>query len=186
MNRLIVVIAAVPIGTRNHLAIKIEIDLFLYFGPAVQQGDFKALTRVTWFWPHSVVETARCRFGEERSQRRRVEIQCIACRVIGQSQTMIRCQEQADQFDVVVNATSAGLKGESPPFPSSCLNSSSFCYDLTYSLKQTPFVEWANDQGAGRAVQGWGMLIEQAAESFAIWRGVRPDTAPLLRQLVTR
>lgn len=88
-------------------------------------------------------------------------------------------------FDIVVNATSAGLKGESPPFPSSCLSSSSFCYDLTYSLQQTPFVQWANDHGAGRAVQGWGMLIEQAAESFSIWRGVRPDTAPLLRKLQT-
>lgn len=89
-------------------------------------------------------------------------------------------------FDVVINATSAGLKGERPPFPPSCLDSSSFCYDLTYSLKQTPFVQWAQDNGAGQAVQGWGMLIEQAAESFAIWRGVRPDTAPLLQQLTTR
>ncbi len=89
-------------------------------------------------------------------------------------------------FDVVINATSAGLKGERPPFPSSCLDSSSFCYDLAYSLKQTPFVQWAQDNGAGQAVQGWGMLIEQAAESFAIWRGVRPDTGPLLQQLMTR
>ncbi len=89
-------------------------------------------------------------------------------------------------FNVVINATSTGLKGELPPFPASCLDSSSFCYDLTYSSKQTPFVQWAQDRGAGQAVQGWGMLIEQAAESFAIWRGVRPDTAPLLQQLATR
>ena len=89
-------------------------------------------------------------------------------------------------FNVVINATSTGLKGELPPFPASCLDSNSFCYDLTYSSKQTPFVQWAQDHGAGQAVQGWGMLIEQAAESFAIWRGVRPDTAPLLQQLATR
>ena len=89
-------------------------------------------------------------------------------------------------FNVVINATSTGLKGELPPFPASCLDSNSFCYDLTYSSKQTPFVQWAQDRGAGQAVQGWGMLIEQAAESFAIWRGVRPDTAPLLQQLATR
>jgi shikimate dehydrogenase len=55
---------------------------------------------------------------------------------------------------------------------------------LAYSLNMTPFVTWASAQGAGRAVQGWGMLIEQAAESFVIWRGVRPDTAPIRAQLV--
>ena len=91
-----------------------------------------------------------------------------------------------DPFDVVINATSAGIQGENPPFPPSCLSSRSFCYDLTYSLKQTPFVQWSRDHGAGKAVQGWGMLIEQAAESFAIWRGVRPETAPLLRQHANR
>jgi shikimate dehydrogenase len=85
-------------------------------------------------------------------------------------------------FDLIVNATSAGLKGESFSFPHSCLGSWSFCYDLAYSAKQTPFVQWARDHGAGNAVQGWGMLIEQAAESFAIWRDVRPDTAPLLQK----
>jgi shikimate dehydrogenase len=87
-------------------------------------------------------------------------------------------------FDVLVNATSAGLKGESPPFPPSLLNARSFCYDLVYSVNDTPFVAWARAHGAGRAVQGWGMLVEQAAESFYIWRGVRPDTAPILKQLV--
>ncbi len=95
-----------------------------------------------------------------------------------------RFNELADHkaFDIVVNATSAGLRGDNPPFPSSCLDSGTFCYDLTYSLKQTPFVSWASSHGAGQAVQGWGMLIEQAAESFAIWRGVRPDTAPIRQQ----
>jgi shikimate dehydrogenase len=88
------------------------------------------------------------------------------------------------RFDIVVNATSAGLHGEAPPFPGSLVDRDSFCYDLAYSLKQTPFVAWAQEHGAGRAVQGWGMLIEQAAESFSIWRGVRPDTAPIRQQLV--
>jgi shikimate dehydrogenase len=88
-------------------------------------------------------------------------------------------------FSVVINATSAGLHGEQPPFPRSLVTARSFCYDLAYSLKQTPFVGWARENGAGRAVQGWGMLVEQAAESFAIWRGVRPDTAPILQQLAS-
>jgi shikimate dehydrogenase len=85
-------------------------------------------------------------------------------------------------FDVVVNATSAGLKGEAPPFPASLVGPESFCYDLVYGSGDTPFVAWARRHGARRAVHGWGMLVEQAAESFAIWRGVRPDTRPLLKQ----
>lgn len=85
-------------------------------------------------------------------------------------------------FDVLVNATSAGLKGEVPPFPASLLGPHSFCYDLVYGSNDTPFVTWAKSHGAGSAVQGWGMLVEQAAESFFIWRGVRPDTKPLLKQ----
>ena len=90
----------------------------------------------------------------------------------------------ADAFDIVINATSAGLHGEQPPFPASLVSDSSFCYDLAYSLKPTPFVGWATASGAGKAVQGWGMLVEQAAESFAIWRGRRPDTRPILAKLL--
>jgi shikimate dehydrogenase len=86
-------------------------------------------------------------------------------------------------FDIIINATSAGLRGEQPPFPASLVAPQSFCYDLAYSRNATPFVAWASAHGAGRAVQGWGMLIEQAAESFAIWRGVRPDTAPVRAEL---
>jgi shikimate dehydrogenase len=86
-------------------------------------------------------------------------------------------------FDLLVNATSAGLKGEVPPFPPSLVGPESFCYDLVYSSGDTPFVSWGKSHGARRAVQGWGMLVEQAAESFFIWRGVRPDTKPLLKQL---
>jgi shikimate dehydrogenase len=91
--------------------------------------------------------------------------------------------EQLAPFDVLVNATSAGLKGEAPPFPASLVGPHSFCYDLVYGTSATPFVMWARSHGAGRAVQGWGMLVEQAAESFTIWRGVRPDTRALLKQL---
>lgn len=89
-----------------------------------------------------------------------------------------------EAFDIVVNATSAGLHGEQPPFPASILADTSFCYDLAYSLRPTPFVTWASSHGADRAVQGWGMLIEQAAESYAIWHGgQRPDTEPILKQI---
>jgi shikimate dehydrogenase len=76
------------------------------------------------------------------------------------------------------------LKGEAAPFPGSLVGADTFCYDLVYSLRDTPFVEWAKQHGARRAVQGWGMLVEQAAESFLSWRGVRPDTVAILKQLV--
>lgn len=89
----------------------------------------------------------------------------------------------SDRFDLIINATSAGLRGESPPYPSSAISESTFCYDLSYGLKPTPFSIWAREAGAVQSVMGWGMLVEQAAESFNIWRGIRPDTAPVLKQM---
>lgn len=88
-----------------------------------------------------------------------------------------------EKYDLIINATSAGYKGEAPPYPAAAVSSDTLCYDLSYGLKATPFSEWARDQGAERSVMGWGMLVEQAAESFNIWRGVRPDTAPVLKQM---
>jgi shikimate dehydrogenase len=89
----------------------------------------------------------------------------------------------ADRYDLVINATSAGLKGETPPYPSAAVTADTFCYDLSYGLAPTPFSQWAREQGAAKSVMGWGMLVEQAAESFHIWRGIRPDTKPVLKQL---
>lgn len=86
-------------------------------------------------------------------------------------------------YDLVINATSAGLHGEAPPYPAAAISHDTFCYDLSYGLKPTPFSTWAREQGAARSVMGWGMLVEQAAESFHIWRGVRPDTEPVLKQM---
>ena len=86
-------------------------------------------------------------------------------------------------YDLIINATSAGLKGETPPYPTAAVSAQTFCYDLSYGLKPTPFSVWARDAGAANSVMGWGMLVEQAAESFSIWRGVRPDTTPVLKQM---
>ena len=88
-----------------------------------------------------------------------------------------------DPYHLIINATSAGLKGETPPYPGAAISDQTFCYDLSYGLKPTPFSVWARAQGAAKSVMGWGMLVEQAAESFNIWRGVRPDTQPVLRQM---
>ena len=87
----------------------------------------------------------------------------------------------AGPFDLVIHATSLGLQGEVPPLPHGVIGPASVAYDLGYGAGDTPFVRWARAQGVTRAEQGLGMLIEQAAESFFLWRGVRPDTAPLHR-----
>ncbi len=86
-------------------------------------------------------------------------------------------------YDFVINATSAGVRGETPPYPDAAVSEDTFCYDLSYGLKPTPFSLWAKEQGAARCVMGWGMLVEQAAESFEIWRGVRPETKPILEHM---
>jgi shikimate dehydrogenase len=86
-------------------------------------------------------------------------------------------------FDVVINATSAGLGGGVPDILPAVIGPGTVCYDLSYSKGDTPFTRWAREHGCARAVQGWGMLVEQAAESFLLWRGVRPQTASVLALL---
>ncbi len=88
-----------------------------------------------------------------------------------------------EPYDLVINATSASVRGEIPPYPEAVISVATFCYDLSYALSPTPFVEWSRERGCAQAVMGWGMLVEQAAESFHIWRNVMPDTAPVLKQL---
>ena len=89
------------------------------------------------------------------------------------------------QFDIVVNATSLGLGTEVPPglWPHRLFGPQSLAYDLIYADHATPFLDWALAEGARRMSDGLGMLIEQAAESFYLWRGVRPDTGPVFRLL---
>jgi shikimate dehydrogenase len=87
-------------------------------------------------------------------------------------------------FDVVINATSAGLKGDAAwPWPAGLFRPEAFAYDMIYADAPTPFLRWAQGQGVTRCCDGLGMLVEQAAESFFLWRGVRPDTAPVLELL---
>jgi shikimate dehydrogenase len=83
-------------------------------------------------------------------------------------------------FHLVLNATSASMSGEMPPVPHDCLDPSAVCYDLFYAERPTVFMLWAEREGAARVFDGWGMLVEQAAEAFQLWRGVRPDTHELL------
>ncbi len=89
-------------------------------------------------------------------------------------------------FDVIINATSASLSGEVPAIPVAVIGQDTFCYDMAYGKSDTAFIQWAVAHGCTHALQGWGMLVEQAAESFRVWRGVRPPTGPVLAALKER
>ena len=86
--------------------------------------------------------------------------------------------------DLIINGTSASLAGELPPIaPGLIKPGHTLCYDMMYSKEPTAFNRWAGEHGAARTLDGLGMLAEQAAEAFYLWRGVRPDTAPVLAEL---
>ncbi|MCF7992496.1 MAG: shikimate dehydrogenase [Thiohalocapsa sp.] len=87
------------------------------------------------------------------------------------------------RFDLIINATSSGLDGDVPDIPDDCLADDGWAYDMLYADSTTPFCRWAVEHGAARALDGLGMLVEQAAESFFLWRGVRPLTAPVMEML---
>jgi shikimate dehydrogenase len=86
-------------------------------------------------------------------------------------------------FDLVINATSASLQGEMPAMPAGLVGEETVCYDMAYGRGHTPFTLWAKSLHAASTTKGWGMLVEQAAESFLLWRGIRPDTQPVLQAL---
>lgn len=88
-------------------------------------------------------------------------------------------------YDLIINGTSASLKGEMPPLPASVMHTDSFCYDMMYAAEPTVFMQWAaaNGAAADNISDGLGMLVEQAAESFKLWRGVEPQTRPVIEAI---
>jgi shikimate dehydrogenase len=123
---------------------------------------------------------------------------CIANRTVEKAEALVKefvdlattsvealsFEALADQqpFDAVINATSASLSGDLPPLPEGLLAEDAWAYDLMYAAQPTPFMQWASAHGA-RVADGLGMLVEQAAESFSIWRGIRPQTAPVIEAI---
>ena len=108
----------------------------------------------------------------------------IANRTASRAEQLVQeFAELAEPVDLIVNGTSASLGGELPPLADSLIVAGrTFCYDMMYSAEPTPFCRWAAALGATTR-DGLGMLVEQAAEAFELWRGVRPDTAPVLAEL---
>jgi shikimate dehydrogenase len=119
----------------------------------------------------------------------------IANRTLEKAQTLAKAFEGAGtvfakryedlaghRFDIIINATSSGLSDELPPLPDGLFKPGALAYDMMYG-KETPFLKFARAQGASVIADGLGMLVEQAATSFALWRKVRPDTQPVLEAL---
>jgi shikimate dehydrogenase len=106
---------------------------------------------------------------------------------IGSAQGLVRASRYEDLpgqvFDVVFNATSASLRAELPPVPAGVFGPGSLAYELAYGKGLTPFLRLAQGAGVAQIADGVGMLAEQAAEAFAWWRGMRPDTAAVIRTL---
>ena len=112
--------------------------------------------------------------------------QALAAQVAGRG-VVVACGyaelEAMGRFDLVVNATSASLTGDLPPVPPSIFRPDGMAYELAYGKRLTPFLRLARNAGVRNLADGVGMLVEQAAEAFAWWRGVRPDTRPVIDRL---
>ncbi|CAJ0706956.1 Shikimate dehydrogenase (NADP(+)) [Ralstonia edaphis] len=112
--------------------------------------------------------------------------QALAAQVAGRG-AVVACGyadlEAMGRFDLVVNATSASLTGDLPPVPPSIFRPDGMAYELAYGKRLTPFLRLARNAGVRNLADGVGMLVEQAAEAFAWWRGVRPDTRPVIDRL---
>ncbi|MDR3439341.1 shikimate dehydrogenase [Telmatospirillum sp.] len=101
---------------------------------------------------------------------------------------VVGCSDSAlagERFDVIINATSASLRNEQPAVPACVFTPDSLAYDLVYGKGLTPFLAMARSLGVKHLADGCGMLVEQAAEAFLWWRGVRPDTRCLIKKLKT-
>jgi len=112
--------------------------------------------------------------------------QALAAQVAGRG-PIVACGyadlEAMGRFDLVVNATSASLTGDLPPVPPSIFQPDGLAYELAYGKRLTPFLRLARNAGVRNIADGVGMLVEQAAEAFVWWRGVRPDTRPVIDRL---
>ncbi|MEM7540294.1 MAG: shikimate dehydrogenase [Pseudomonadota bacterium] len=90
---------------------------------------------------------------------------------------------RAFDYDLVINATSSSLAGDRPPLPAELVSQGAFFYDMMYAPEPTPLLQWVSEHGGHRQADGLGMLVEQAAESFRIWHGIKPRSVPVIREI---
>lgn len=102
---------------------------------------------------------------------------------LGDVQAKTYEQLEGEQFDLVINGTSASLNGDLPPLLAGLLKPGACCYDMMYGAEPTVFMHWAQESGAARIADGLGMLVGQAAEAFYLWRHIRPEVVPVITQL---
>ncbi|WP_163830703.1 shikimate dehydrogenase [Spartinivicinus ruber] len=91
--------------------------------------------------------------------------------------------ELNETFDIIINGTSASLQGDLPPLPDRVIGSQTICYDMMYGAEQTAFNQWAQEKGSQKQIDGLGMLVEQAAAAFHIWREVNPTTKGIIKEI---
>lgn len=118
------------------------------------------------------------------ANRDQAKAQALAAEVKDERVQVVSYEALAGQrFDLVVNATSASLTGELPPVPVDVFATAQLAYELAYGKGLTPFLALAGEAAVARLADGVGMLVEQAAEAFEWWRGVRPETRPVIDRL---
>jgi shikimate dehydrogenase len=119
------------------------------------------------------------------SNRTALKAEAIAAEfaALGEIQSLPWGMASSSRPDLIINATALSLNGQVPPLVPDMVSSDSVCYDLMYSVEPTPFVAWSRAEGARLAVDGLGMLVEQAAEAFFIWHGLRPDTRHVIEMI---
>ena len=117
------------------------------------------------------------------ANRTEARAQELACAFAARGTVEAASFDLREAFDLVINATSAEHSGDIALWPRAVVARSTFAYDMTYADEPTAFMRWAREGGTADVRDGLGMLVEQAAESFFLWRGVRPDTRPVLASL---
>lgn len=160
--------------TKNHgVAVKEKRVLILGAGGAVR-GVLEPVLKQK---PHSVTIANRTVSKAETLARDFSDLgETVAC---GFSD-LEALADRDGAFDLIINGTSASLSGDLPPLPDDIVAEHTICYDMMYGAQITVFNQWAAGLNAAMTLDGLGMLVEQAAESFSLWRGVRPETGPVI------
>ncbi len=150
--------------------------------PLLASGAMLTIANRTKNKADVLVETLRKMPPENSAQKNGQINALVGGLLLGSVRSRSYASLAGNKFYAVINATSSGLSDEMPPLPPDIFAPSALAYDMMYG-RETPFMKFAREHGAAKIADGLGMLVEQAAEAFLVWRGVRPDTRPILAKL---